>query len=191
MSKQKTAVSSTFTSSRPRMIRIGPGLIIALLVALFIVVRWLQSERTAQQQSILPPIVEKPLVIPEQEKLGPTPEVNFILQHKLALKLTASQIQQLGKLQDQWQRFSAPKQQQLKRSAQATEKYLQGAQNQHRTPAAQIEDQAKDVIVLSRELSSERQRLWSRALTVLTLTQQKAVNQERIKAWTASHKITK
>lgn len=184
MPKHTSHPLSQASSQRPSLIRIGPGLIIAFVLALFFGTRWMIQEReTRQSTSNGPPIIERPIVSTPEEKLGPIPEVGFLLEHKDTLGLSPAQVSQIDTLQSEWERYSRPKQHQAEVEAQAAQKYLKKTQNNRRTPAAQIEDQAHGIIVLSRELSTARLRFWDRAFRLLTPEQQKLVYQEREAAW--------
>jgi hypothetical protein len=187
MPKHKTLTPTPSPIKRPPLLRIGPGLIIAIVLSLIIGIQWKLNEHAAEKQRNLPPIVERPVVSSNEEKLGLTPEVSFILQRKEMLKLTKVQTEQLVSLQAEWRHFADPREKAAIDAANAAGQYLNNAQNQRRTPVAHIEDQTHGVVVISRELSAARRRFWSKALTVLTPPQQQLVQHQREVEYARQH----
>jgi hypothetical protein len=172
-----------------RLIHIGPGLIIALILSALLAANWIKTERQARQQPSAPPIVERQVVSSSSdEKAGPTPEVRFILDRAEKVGLTTAQVAKLQKLQSDWTRFSEPKLAQANEAAAKTGSYLNESKGQKRTPTAHIEDQARPLMALSGEISSARRNYWNLAMKVLEPSQREAVRKEREADWAAKQK---
>lgn len=186
--QKKSSENTTNTPPRRKLINIGPGLILALLISLFIGGRWYMEERAARQQPPAPPIIERQVISSSADQAGPTPEVNFILAHKAKLNLTATQATKLEQLQAQWQKFCAPRLAQASAAAAKTNDYLDQHKDDKRLPAAQVQDQAAPLIAISGELAAARHRYWNQATALLTPQQRTTLQAERAVAWTAQTK---
>ena len=174
--------------SKRRFLHIGPGLIIALIVSMFIGYNWY---KTVKQRNVtdMPPIVERNVFSsPEQEKLGPIPLVKFIIDRRKKLNLNNSQASELSVLHAEWNKLYEPKLSEAKKAAASAGKYLAGKKGQSRTPSAHIQNEAAPLILLSREISSARSRYWDKAMQILTPKQRVFVQREREIFWAARKK---
>ena len=176
------------TQPKRRLLRIGPGLIIALIVSMFIGYNWYKTVHS-RQVSDAPPIIERSVLSsPEQEKLGPTPGVKFITDRQIKIGLDSIQISKLSELDTEWKKLYEPKLAEANKAAVSAGKYLADAKGQSRTPSAHIQNEAAPLISLSREISSARSRYWDKAMQILTPKQRLIVQRERGIFWAAKKK---
>lgn len=165
-----------------QILNIGPGLIIALGLSTALVSL---TYKQTKKQPAGPPIIEHHIIISsDAEKLGPTPEVTFILDHAKDLVLTKDQLSRIKKLDSDWKKFSEPKLAQANEAALKTNAYLADSKANRKTPIAQIQDNARPIIELSGEISACRHRLWDQAMKLLTPEQRKVVQTKRQELWT-------
>ena len=176
------------TQPKRRLLRIGPGLIIALIVSMFIGYNWYTTIQS-RPVSDTPPIVERSVFSsPEQEKLGPTPVVKFIIDRQIKIGLNSSQATKISELNTEWKKLYEPKLAEANKAAANAGKYLADAKGQSRTPSAHIQNEAAPLISLSREISSARSRYWDKAMQILTPKQRVIVQKEREIFWAARKK---
>ncbi len=189
MARQTETSTASADKPRRRLLNIGPGLIIALAISIFIGVRWFGAQKQMPAAKSGPPIVERQVISSTyEEKAGPTPEVRFILERRHKLGLSAAQVAKLNKLQSEWQRLYGPKIAQANSAAVRAQDYLAAAKGNRSTPVAQIKDQAASLVALSREISSARRDFWVRATGVLTVDQRGTLQSERETDWAAKTK---
>lgn len=185
MSKNRKAVN-TGAGSKPRRrwLNIGPGIVLALALSAFIGAKYINAEIAMRKQPSAPPIVERQIVSSSyEEKSGPTPEVSFIIDRAAKLHITDAQLAGLKALDSKWEKFVSPKMAQAKQAAAKTNEYLAGAENNRRTPVAQIQHAAAPLVAVSGEISSARRNYWSQATNILTPEQRKALQLEREADW--------
>lgn len=169
-----------------RLIYFGPGLIAALILSLFIGYNWYRSETQKREMNDMPPIVERQVLSSlEQEKLGLTPEVIFLIERRDKLGLSDTQTAELKALQAEWKKLYGPKIAEANKAAAKTGEYLAGARYKSRTPSAHIQSEAAPLILLSREISSARNRYWDEAMQILTPRQRIKAQKEREIQWAA------
>ncbi|MDO8589190.1 MAG: hypothetical protein Q7T82_19360 [Armatimonadota bacterium] len=164
---------SNNTRKRP-LFYVGPGLILALVAAIVIGKTAMRSERDGRQTA--PPIIERRTVSSADDRLGPIPEVEFLLDHRARLELSGEQIGKLARLQADWEKVYGPK---LKEAVAAGRKlggYLSKAENDRRTPVAQIQRESAPLVSASGEIAKARREFWSRALRLLTAEQRKVAD---------------
>lgn len=183
MKKQKSNNTENLPPRR-RLLNIGPGLILALIISTFIGIKWIDTQRQAGKQTPIPPIVESQIVSSSYEgKVGPTPEIKFAIDRASKLGLSRDQLARLNKLQSDWEKFYGPKIAEANKAAQQTSDYLADAKKHRRTPVAQIQNEAGAVIALSAEISSAHRSYWDRTMQTLTPEQRVLIQKEREAAW--------
>ncbi len=172
------------SNTKKTWFRIGPGLVIALAISAFIGSQWIRKNIAEQQQPSAPPIVKRQMISSSyEEKLGPTPELQFIIKRRKKLHLTDLQAVMLMALQSKWIKIYGPKIAQANQAAAKTQEYLDDAKGHSRTPAAQIQTEAAPLIALSREISSSRRTYWSEATRLLNSEQRGILKKEREANW--------
>ena len=183
MSKNNRDPNSA-TQPKRRWLHIGPGIVIALAISALIGSQWIKTEIATRKQQSAPPIVERQVISSSyEEKLGPTPEVGFIIDRAEKLRITGAQLARLKALRADWQKRYGPKIAEANQAANRTSRYLAGAKGKSRTPVAQIQNEAAPVIALSGEISSARRGYWDRAARILTSEQRKLLQAEREADW--------
>ena len=174
------------TIAKRRLFNIGPGLKIAIVLTIVIVgYKYLQVQKQIDSQERQPPIIERPLITSSAEKLGPTPEVSFIIDRRAKLGLRDDQVKKLRQIDSDWQRIYSPKLDEAKAAAEKANSYLSDAKGSRKTPVAQIQNEARPMIALSGEISSARREYWEKAVKLLTPEQQTALQKEREADWAA------
>lgn len=167
-----------------RLFYIGPGLIIALILAVLIAANWYRGEMRMRKAKSGPPIVERQITSSDLDpQMGPAPQVSFLLERRGKLKLTHEQMRELESIQNEWKKLYGPKIAEANRVAEEAGRYLESSKRKGRTPTAQIQDRAAELIALSREISTARRRYWDRAMSALTVEQRKLVNEQRESLW--------
>jgi hypothetical protein len=158
------------TRPRKRWIVIGPGLVLALIISIQIVI-------ANREKPAAPPIVERQVVGSEMpRRFVPTPEVKYLLARKEQLALSTEQVQALDALQTGWQGKSKPLTDDLKKAAGEFDAYMKGAGE--RASLRDLQSHAGDLSELSREVSSLRRIYWEKAVQVLNKDQRKAIEKE-------------
>lgn len=172
-----------------RLLNIGPGLIIALALSIFIGAKWFSTEKQMRAVDSAPPMVERHTVsLSGEENAGPTPEVGFILDRAEKLGLTADQIAEVRRLSSDWKKTYGPRIAEANAAATKAQEYLANAKGNRSTPVAHIQVEAGSLIALSREISAARRSYWDRAVNILTAGQRKTLQNEREKAWIARNR---
>lgn len=172
------------SNTKKTWFHIGPGLVIALAVSALIGSQWIRAQITQRQQPSAPPIAKRQIISSSyEEKLGPTPELKFIIERRKKLHLTDLQAVMLMALQSKWIKIYGPKIAQANQAAAKTQKYLDNSKGHSRTPAAQIQTEAAPLIALSREISSARRTYWSEATRLLNSDQRGILKKEREADW--------
>ena len=170
-------------------LRFGPGVVLALALSALIASQWIKTEIVNRRQPSAPPIVESQVLsYPAEEKLGPTPEVGFVIENAVILHLSSAQLARLRSLQSEWERYSKPKMAQARQAAAGANEYLNSVKSKPRTSMAQIQDKAASLVALSREISEVRRSTWERAVKVLTPEQSRALENQRQAAWSKRKK---
>ncbi|MCX6344161.1 MAG: hypothetical protein NT018_03710 [Armatimonadetes bacterium] len=172
------------SNTKKTWFRIGPGLIIALAISVLIGSQWIRTKIAQHQQPSSRPIVERQIISSSyDEKLGPTPELKFIIERREKLHLTNLQAAKLMALQSKWAKAYGPKIAHANQAAAKTQEYLDNAKGQSRTPVAQVQTEAAPLIALSREISSARRAYWNEAAKLLTSEQRANLEKEREADW--------
>lgn len=184
MSKKKT--DSMGNGRRRRLVRVGPGLVVALVLSVFVGVKWFGAETQMRQVRSGPPIVERQLVTSSfEEKSGPTPELKFVFERREKLGLSADQVGKLEKLRAEWEKVYRPKIEEANAAAEKAGGYLQDTHGNRSTPVAHIQKEAGPMIALSGEISAARRSYWSRAVSLLSSEQRSVLQREREADWAA------
>ena len=161
--------------------RIGPGLILALAISAFLGAKWINTKINTPVQQ---PIIEKQTISSSyEEKLGPTPTINFILDNNNKIKLSNSQIAKLKLLDMEWNKYYNLRIVEAKKAASKTSAYLSGSNNKTRTPIAIIQQEAAPLISISSEISKKRHDYWKKAILILDLKQRNLLDKEREASW--------
>ena len=189
MSKNRNALNaSPGVGTRPvsRWFRIGPATIMALAISALLGAQWVRTQTAARPEANTPPIVERQIISASyDEKLGPTPEVSFIVDRAGKLRLTKAQLAGLVALHSKWQNVYSSKMADANRSAEQVGKCIADKSGGARTPVAQIQDAAAPVVALSGEISSARQSYWDQAVSLLDRHQRSDLQTEREADWSA------
>jgi hypothetical protein len=152
--------------TRQRWAIIGPGLLLALILAVAFVLRDHQSKAR-------PPIVERQVVSRSRSNSAkPTPKVTFITEHADELHLTRIQSTSLAKLTDEWKREANPVKRRMDAAAARYRKEMAGAR--HLT-AAEIEAKAAPVMDLTWQWISLKRKFWEKGLQVLNDKQRRQI----------------
>ncbi len=179
----------TDTPRKRRILNIGPGLIIAIILSIVVGYRYVGVQRQIAMQRPQPPIVERQLVYSDSaQRIGPTPEIGFIIARRDRLGISAEQVRKLTKIQLDWRKYYGPKIAQANAAAQKTGRYLADAKGNKRTPVAQIENEASAVVALSGEIASARRSYWDQAEKILTPAQRATLENQREADWKAKTK---
>jgi hypothetical protein len=178
----------------------GPGLLIALLIAAFLVhregllrprpgpvvyrevggqIRSQQSAVSTQQSEIRNP----QFAIRNSQFVGPTPEVGWLLERREALGLSDSQVRQLEKLKQEWEKATAEDRAAVEQAAAEFQRYMDSRTSSGlrggRVRPQDLTQQAEVVSALSGRLAAARQDFWERAMKVLTPAQRERVDKVR------------
>jgi len=151
----------------------GPGLGIALLASGFIL-----YQRTRIPKGYRPPLEKTVISAWDSEKKRVTPEIAFLLSKAQSLNLSEAQVGSLKRLQEEWQKASAPKRERLSQAATEFQKWMKEQQGKRAVSLKAIQERASLVSLLSAELASLRRDFWEQALAVLTAEQQQALEPE-------------
>lgn len=155
------------TSPRRRWIIIGPGIVLAAILALQVAIN-------ARRASDDRPIIERQVIASDiSAHSTPAPEVSYVLEHRALLALTENQVIRLKKLQERWRRESEPPAKELNRSAREFEQFMEKSKG--KVSVQDIQAHAGEVSELSRRTSSLRRIYWERALQALDSKQRSAV----------------
>lgn len=153
---------------------IGPGLIAALVLSVFIWRRALLSSPGG------PPRIERSRIEAPQTVPTSAPDPAWLLQQGQALQLTPAQSTRLLRLKARWDRQTAGLRQNLAR-AEATFRREIAPQDGRNPDLDRIRQQAEPVSDLSRQLTSAREAWWGEAQRVLTAAQRRRAEE----AWAA------
>jgi len=166
-------------SRRPRIV-IGPGILIAVLIAAIIAFRYMPE----RQQQHGPPKVEHRLVgrLPM-----PALTIKELLKESAPLKLSKQQLTQLRHLAAQWERDSQADRQRLARETRTLQSWLQSAQKTGKR-IAQTELQRRQAVYssASNKMVYLRQLYWKMALKVLNSDQRRQAEELALRALTPS-----
>ncbi|MHB1001124.1 MAG: hypothetical protein ACYC27_17920 [Armatimonadota bacterium] len=166
----KQPKQQTDTRPRKRWIIIGPGIILAMILAIQIVI-------SNRQKPSGPPIIERQVVGSEvTHSISPTPDVGYILERRDKLGLSDRQIKALVALQADWQSKSKPISDDLNQATREFDAFMEKAGN--KATIRDIQSHAGPVSELSRQLSSLRRVYWEKAIQVLNKQQMQAINKE-------------
>jgi hypothetical protein len=164
-----------------RLLTFGPATVITLVAAVVVGGNALKMEMQARGRRSAP-IVERLTGEGPQYRLGPTPGLRFLLDRRGALHLSPEQASGISRMQAEWNARYAPAVREAEGAAAGLGSYLSRSQGQ-RTPAQQIESQARPLTSLSRNISTARAAYWSRAMRLLTPRQRRLVDEERESAY--------
>ncbi len=158
------------TKPRRRWIIIGPGLVIAIILALQVAIN---NHKT----SVGPPIVERQ-VLGGKAADGPVsaPEIDYVLKQSDHLALTAHQAAVLTDLQSDWKTKSKPLVDDLQKAADHFHIFMQNVGD--KAPMQDIQAHAAPVSELSRQVSSLRRVYWEKALQVLDKGQREKIQRQ-------------
>ena len=155
---------------RRRWITIGPGIVIALILAIQIVV-------ANRQKPVVAPIVERQVVSNEvSRKMLPTPEIGYVMERKEQLALDNHQIKVLDTLSLEWQSKSKPLSANMDKAAGEFNAFMKKTGN--KATMQEIKSHAGHVSELSREASSLRRIYWEKTLQVLNKQQRQIIDKQ-------------
>lgn len=173
MSRKTRKTPGSAAQTRTPLLRIGPGLVIAVILAVIMGGNAIK-DKLPQQRSNSGPIIENRIVGGPSNPAPPTPDVSFLLAHKDKLGLTLKQVSALTVLNRKYQSAYAPKLKQAKAEADKLKSFLARSGN-GTTPVASIQQQAAPYVAMSSEISQGRRQYWSRAVALLTPKQREMV----------------
>ena len=159
---------------RRRLLNFGPGIVIALLVATFVVYQDRQSIHRAR-----PTVRRTRIPDTENAKQGLTPELAWLLARHEQLALSAEQVKKIEALRSEWDRVTAPLRQQVDRAAEEFREWMDDAQKKGGVAINDIQQHNAEVSTLSVQLAQQRRDYWERALTLLTDEQRAQLQTER------------
>jgi len=154
---------------------LGPGLVIALALSVFLVWRRLQ-----------PPQVARPVVIQHEGAIAATgvPDPPFVLAHAEALKLSAEQRTRVEQLTEAYEQRTAAQRKALDQAQQDARGKLTDASGKAPSPT-DIQEASRGVAELSALLAEARVAAWPGLCEVLTAEQQQRARQ----AWAEAHTL--
>ncbi|MHB1456026.1 MAG: hypothetical protein ACYC0V_03830 [Armatimonadota bacterium] len=166
----KQTNKQTDKQPRRRWITIGPGIIIALILTIQIVVANRQKPTAA-------PIIERQVVNNGvNRKMQPAPEIGYVIEHKKQLALSSNQMKALDVLRLEWQSRSKPLSANMDRAAGEFNAFMKKTGN--KATIQEIKSHAGYVSELSREASSLRRIYWEKALQVLNKEQRQVIDKQ-------------
>ena len=177
MKRPKRAGTGQAPAGR-QLFRIGPGLVIAVILAVIIGGNAIKTD-LAQKQGGSRPIIENRIVGGSRDYTGPAPDVRFLIDHREKLNLTPHQIAGVTNLSREWERTYGPKLKAAKAQAKKLRGFLAKSGDNRRTPAASIQQEAAPYVALSSEITAGRREYWSRAMALLTPRQRQLAIAER------------
>jgi hypothetical protein len=154
---------------------IGPGLIIALALSVFLVWRRLQ-----------PPQVARPVIVQHEGAIAATgvPDPPFVLAHEEALKLSADQRTRVRELAEAYGKQTAARRKALDQAEQDARQKLSPASGTAPSPT-DIQDASGGVAELSGALAEARVAAWPGLCAVLSAEQQQQAKQ----SWAEAHTL--
>jgi hypothetical protein len=156
--------------------RIGPGLIIALSLAAFLI--WQRRQ---------PPQVKRPVIIQHEGAIAATgvPDPGFVLERSQKLGLSASQRERVGQLATRYAKETESLRASLNEAADEAQGKLRGLSGK---PASTTDVQAaaQSVAELSGLLAQARADAWPGLQKILTPAQQQQARQ----GWATAHSLT-
>ncbi len=155
---------------RRRWIALGPGIVIALILAL-------QAAGRHHKTAPGPPVIEHRVIgdeISQPETLAP--RVDYLLARADDLRLEARQLASLKELQAEWDAKSASLALELDRAGAEFERFMESTGD--KASMREIQAHTGPVAELSRQVSSLRRVYWQRALRVLDHKQREVVGRE-------------
>jgi Spy/CpxP family protein refolding chaperone len=176
--KQAKNVGADQASTKRQWFRIGPGLVIAVVLAVILGGNAIKND-FAQRSSNSRPIIENRIVGGSRDSAGPTPNIKFLIDHRDKLGLTQHQIAAITNLNQEWESTYGPKLKAAKAQAGKLKDFLAKSASNKRTPVAGIQQEAAPYVALSSEISAARREYWARAMSLLTPKQRQAVIAER------------
>jgi hypothetical protein len=169
---ERTAHSTQHTAHstrRRRLLRIGPGLVLALVASLVV---WHQLPPVAGTG----PRIERRRMdaLPNPPPTAPDPA--WLLEQRDALGLSAPQVRKLERLRARWDRNTRALQETLARASAEFEQGMRADSGRGQS-IEQLRERAAPVSHLSRQLSDARRAWWSEAATLLTTSQRHRAEQ--------------
>jgi len=163
-----------------RLVRLGPGLILALIGS---VVVWrgspghLRPSYRPYSRSLSHPVIAPTATASRGARIEPpapalpsAPSLDFVLEHRAEVGLTAAQVQALRTVDRQWQRQIGPRRDALDRAARA----FRSEMDAHKGRGAALQELrqgAAEMSALSRQLAGDRRAAWDQASSSLSVIQ--------------------
>ncbi len=161
---------------------LGPGIITAVVIATALVA----SGRL--QLSKPPPKPElTALQLSDSEKLGPMPQVSWLVAHSRALKLTPAQDKKLKDLAVVSDAEMKPLKTELDKAGQDFEQWVR-THSARKGERLSVQQGAGELVLLSRKAAEIRQKRWKQATMLLSAAQRKQVDSMREAEFNASLK---
>ncbi|MCC6442478.1 MAG: hypothetical protein IT210_03360 [Armatimonadetes bacterium] len=148
-----------------RRFAFGPGISIALLLAL-----WLGYQR--YQESRQPPRVER-YIVSQRPGEGTAPELSLLLEHRSDLALTDRQAKDIERLYREWRKVSALKRRRAEAEGERFRQWMEKAGQQGKVSLSDIQAQGQRLSQFSAETAHQRYLYWRSGLSLLTSQQRK------------------
>lgn len=158
-----------------RKLRIGPGFVVAVLFAAFLIHRNGGLQETFQEP---PEATQAQHLDVEPPPLGLTPELAWLLRRGDEVGLTPDQRAELEQQQTAYEQATAADRQQVEQASSQLGSQLDRSRETGVT-RDQLTESTTDVSKLSASLATQREAAWSKAWDVLTEAQQQQVRELR------------
>lgn len=147
--------------------RVGPGLVIAIVLSALIYF--------VQRQSLAPrrPIIQRTVASAGAESLVLAPTIGFILQESAALELSKQQVRKLESLRKEWEAATLSERKALETAEAEFDKWRAANQKRGGVSLQEVQSHTAALSQLSGALAAERRLYWERAQAVLTQRQVK------------------
>lgn len=159
------------STCKPRWFRFGPGLVIAIIAAIFVYQRApLQREvplRTVPQASEIARDATAP---PSAVALPAAPDADWLWSQRAILNLSASQTRRLQTLHARWQRNTQELQAELARASAQFERDM-AQEKAHPDTLQVLAERGAPVADLSRQLAQARRAWWNEAAPIFSAAQ--------------------
>ncbi len=181
MSLWQTLQTNTHKLGKCQRLRIGPGTLLAVVVAAAILygqVMRPQPTAAGTSQIVYEADAQGHLRRVAAPTMSPTtvpplwkPEISFLLDHDGELNLRLDQRKQMNTLNMAWLREKSALEQQINRAATDADTLLKQATPEHGAAPAMVASSLSDYSALSAEYDQRRAAYWAKAAGLLTPTQ--------------------
>jgi hypothetical protein len=146
---------------RSRWLRIGPGLILAIVASVYI---WVQNRPDLAARPDRPVVDRVPPVVARPPA---TPEIADLLKQADALALTPHQRAAIARLVEEWAPESAERRREMDQAATAFNDYMRGARQRRKENTNEIYRNAAETSALTSDWLARKASFWQRGLAEL------------------------